>query len=521
MAREAKITAVEVERERRRWCTLPLMAVIVVVFVIGSAVVAVGALAWWRFSGNTTAYYPDIEEHFKYGSIGSEPESGLPYWIWQALPALFPEAFGGSDYQVFGFLYETDEKGDRRDLPIGVSTRRFKGVDLVWLNCAVCHTGTWASDADGSRHVVLGMPANNFNLYAFIQFLFTAAIDERLSADSLMNEIDMLGADLDWLDRLAYRFLVIPKVREKLLSLRQRLGWLLDLQPAWGPGRVDTFNPYKVIQFGMTPDDMIEEELIGVGDLPSIWLQGPREGMHLHWDGNNTSLQERNLSAAIGAGVTEKTVDHHAIERIAKWLKDLAPPSSPLAGAVDGDQIAQGREIYMERCAACHGYQGPQGYVFEGESLGTVEPIDEVATEPARLDSYTERLAELQTRFFAEDPEYHFVNFAKTDGYANLPLDGLWLRGPYLHNGSVPTLRDLLAAPDDRPPTFVRGDDVIDAENGGFVAKACVPGAGTPGANGAFCYDTAEIGNGNQGHLYGTDLSTTEKEALLGYLKTF
>ena len=37
-----------------------------------------------------------------------------------------------------------------------------------------------------------------------------------------------------------------------------------------------------------------------------------------------------------------------------------------------------------------------------------------------------------------------FSHFRKTYGYANMPLDGVWLRAPYLHNGSVPTLRDLL-----------------------------------------------------------------------------
>ena len=34
--------------------------------------------------------------------------------------------------------------------------------------------------------------------------------------------------------------------------------------------------------------------------------------------------------------------------------------------------------------------------------------------------------------------------FRKTNGYVAAPLDGVWLRGPYLHNGSVPSLHDLL-----------------------------------------------------------------------------
>ena len=45
---------------------------------------------------------------------------------------------------------------------------------------------------------------------------------------------------------------------------------------------------------------------------------------------------------------------------------------------------------------------------------------------------------------------WRFNHFRKTNGYANMPLDGVWLRAPYLHNGSVPTLRALLF-PDERP----------------------------------------------------------------------
>src|SRR6516165_5533219 len=72
-----------------------------------------------------------------------------------------------------------------------------------------------------------------------------------------------------------------------------------------------------------------KSELIGIADFPSIFNQGPREGMHLHWDGNNTSLAERNLSAAMGAGVTPDSADFATINRVANWLRTLRPPPSP------------------------------------------------------------------------------------------------------------------------------------------------------------------------------------------------
>jgi hypothetical protein len=100
-----------------------------------------------------------------------------------------------------------------------------------------------------------------------------------------------------------------------------------------------------------------------------------------------------------------------------------------------------------------------------------------------------------------------------------MPLDGLWLRAPYLHNGSVPTLRDLLEPSARRPKTFYRGYDVYDPVKVGFVSTRDEENGRT-----FFKFDTAVAGNSNVGHegkQYGTDLPAGDKEALVEYLKTF
>src|SRR5207247_5431585 len=93
-------------------------------------------------------------------------------------------------------------------------------------------------------------------------------------------------------------------------------------------------------------------------------------------------------------------------------------------------------------------------------------------------DSYTYECSTAQDMNYA-GTKYRFTHFRKTVGYANAPLDGIWLRGPYLHNGSVPTLRDLLDPPcpdpkvqcaGGRPVKFYRGYDVYDPFNVGFVS---------------------------------------------------
>jgi hypothetical protein len=93
-------------------------------------------------------------------------------------------------------------------------------------------------------------------------------------------------------------------------------------------------------------------------------------------------------------------------------------------------------------------------------------------------------------------------------------LDGIWLRAPYLHNGSVPSLADLLMPSPERPARFFRGYDVFDPVRVGFVSS------GPEAAQAAFEYDVAQPGNGNGGHEYGVALSPGEKQALAEYMKT-
>ena len=110
-------------------------------------------------------------------------------------------------------------------------------------------------------------------------------------------------------------------------------------------------------------------------------------------------------------------------------------------------------------------------------------------------------------------------NFKTQHGYVNTLLDGVWLRAPYLHNGSVPTLRDLLNDTEQRPKKFCRGNDVFDWKNVGFTSQPD-PAKGSAMCGEFFLYDTALVGNSNRGHLYGTDLGDKDKEALLEFLKT-
>ncbi|MDX2157594.1 MAG: hypothetical protein SFW09_13910 [Hyphomicrobiaceae bacterium] len=468
---------------------------------------------------------------------------------------------------------------ESRGLPVGFATGNRFGIDMAWFNCAVCHTGIIQMPGEERPRIVPGMPANTVDLDRLFLALFGMAVDKRFTYGEFAKHFEP-GERIAWYEAPLWRWLIVPNVRAELIARRSELLPLLDpprappmtrdprspdepawceprLKPRraceeaiyikpeapyrrerprqvthWGPGRVDTFNPYKLINFEMEADCLRPEERIGVSDFPAIFQQGPRaaKGMHLHWDGNNASITERNLSAALGAGVSESTVDHASLTRIVDWLKGLEPPESPYKAAQDIESVRRGRVIYRQACESCHGYQADNGYVFEGARLGQIEPVVYVGTDRGRVDSYTPLMEKYQKdRLFCTEPEHRFRQFKKTDGYANAPLDGLWLRAPYLHNGSVPTLWDLLQHPDQRPLAFRRGAAHIrlDPARGGFDAPPCIPlreARGDRPAAGdetSFCFDTQLPGNSNAGHTYGTDLPDAQKRDLLAYLLTF
>ncbi|MGZ5441839.1 MAG: di-heme-cytochrome C peroxidase [Thermoanaerobaculia bacterium] len=95
--------------------------------------------------------------------------------------------------------------------------------------------------------------------------------------------------------------------------------------------------------------------------------------------------------------------------------------------------------------------------------------------------------------------------------YKARPLDGIWATAPFLHNGSVPTLWDLLLPAAQRPATFHVGSRELDPLKVGFDSSA--------GAN-TFLFDTTAKGNSNAGHEWGTSLTDADRASLIEYLKS-
>ena len=123
--------------------------------------------------------------------------------------------------------------------------------------------------------------------------------------------------------------------------------------------------------------------------------------------------------------------------------------------------------------------------------------------------SQTEIFAAIGYRIKAEGlPPYRPENIL---GYRARPLDGIWATAPYLHNGSVQNLHELLKPAAKRKKRFYVGSSRFDANRVGFRSKKNKRSS---------LLDTRIKGNSNSGHEYGVTLTKEEKRSLIEFLKT-
>ncbi|MGD0813573.1 MAG: hypothetical protein ABSA83_08220 [Verrucomicrobiota bacterium] len=139
-------------KRRTKW--LRVAAVLIVLAALA------GWFAWYKLlRAEPEPKWANEGERFKYGSIGAEFSRGIPYWIWEVLPRVFPDLMPGpGGYKSFGLVWE-----EGREMPVGF-TRQVIGFPRVANNCAICHTGTWRSKEDEVPHVVECSPANTVNV---------------------------------------------------------------------------------------------------------------------------------------------------------------------------------------------------------------------------------------------------------------------------------------------------------------------------------------------------------------------
>jgi len=275
------------------------------------------------------------------------------------------------------------------------------------------------------------------------------------------------------------------------------------------------------------------DDTLGPTDMPSIWnlkkySSGeivknavdscgpnlPKARMNLAGDScNANSVIIDSALGLLGKAPPSNHIFLQQIDWLQKYLSNYPAPKYPFP--IDTAKAAAGKAVFDAQCAMCHW----------SDRTGTVLPVEQVGTDRERIDSWNKDAA-----IRANDAVKSFgierrgLVEANPYGYVISFLDGIWLRAPYLHNGSVPSLRDLLKPAADRPKMFYRGYDVYDPLDAGFVsqpeqaARLGVPWndvlrVATP-------YDVGMRSNGNMGHEFGVTLPQADKDALIEYLKT-
>ncbi len=244
-------------------------------------------------------------------------------------------------------------------------------------------------------------------------------------------------------------------------------------------------------------------------DVPPLWHVKKKNA--LYYNGVGRGDFSKLLFQASVLGIPDSAAARKAVAHfrdVVAWVQSLEPPhySKPI------DQVlaAKGEVIFMEHCSGCHGtYGATETYPNKLVSLNVVktDPLYAVnGMQSGIIEWYN-------SSWFAQSEPRSW--FEPDTGYVAPPLDGIWITAPYLHNGSVPTLEDLLNSPQ-RPVYWSRSGESTDYDYekvGWRYERPEKP-------KGKWTFDTTLPGYSNQGHYFGDKLSKEERKAVIEYLKT-
>lgn len=249
-------------------------------------------------------------------------------------------------------------------------------------------------------------------------------------------------------------------------------------------------------------------------DVPAWWLLKKKKTMYHTGTAHARSVRSiMQFMLTPENGLKTFETEEATFRDIQAHLLTLEAPKYPFP--VDRDLAHRGEKLFAKNCASCHGTYGDKP-----SYPNKIVELDIVGTDPARFTGFSRELGEHYNKswFGKEHPA------AEPKGYQAPPLDGVWATAPYLHNGSVPTLHDVLNSKG-RPKLFTRSYKTDEAsfdkmKNGWKVELLdAVPKDLHPYERRKI-YDTTQVGRGNQGHTFGDEFTDEERRAVIEYLKT-
>lgn len=294
-----------------------------------------------------------------------------------------------------------------------------------------------------------------------------------------------------------------------------------------GPGRTWPFRSTVRVSLGLPGADNF-----ALSKIPVVWEQRQDLRPASQYDGSIRTPVTRSLIAAYVSGATPLALSKpeiaHNVRAAAEYTQGLGltlgavPRFADYFDAPDQAGIEAGFLVYLEHCNDCHCHRPLDGGEWSNDSAALIHqriPVEDLGTDPERLtfryaqmvplalqadfpgwgDDLDEQVRLLEGKattaraerrpaeaFFwlqqldrlndlsREHRLGHGFYFGTDDltaetGYFNNPIPGAWLRAPYLHNASVPTMAQLINL-DPRPNQFCRGNAPYDPAKMGYVA---------------------------------------------------
>jgi len=406
-------------------------------------------------------------------------------------------------------------------------------VSAASIGCATCHAGrVYDSNGFATNNVWLGLPNTSINLEAYTRDVYKNLAYASEGAgrwvqfkDFYRNAYQRPVKELNSLSLMGSRF------RKQINEVRERSGRLAPYTIGV-PGMTNGIGALKT-QLGVLNQFQFDPNEIGFVSIPVLADRQFRSSLlvdgvysvknsvpffSIDWRSSDNADHLDGLAKIVAVfliptmGNLPSQVEP-ALDDVRKafgFVRNVRMPAFP--ATIDFEKVTEGEKIYVNQCSSCHGsYSGAVGAQRLVQFPNRLSPLSEIGTDPAR--ALLAEGASLQRLIMSQAGK--LIDAKSQGGYVAPILTGLWTSAPYLHNGSVPSLWDLLT-PADRPEKFYVGGHALDYTKMGLSYPSGYVPFSTP-----YLYDTTRPGHSNRGHqVYGTDLSDEQKWQLIEYLKT-
>jgi hypothetical protein len=458
-------------------------------------------------------------------------------------------------YRQFGFVsperianWPASLPQPRFERPLGMVRGEVRGptslvrIDAVNLGCATCHAGiVYGADGRATGAAWAGLPNTSINLEAYTQAVFLSLASAVRDQGAFRARVAELFPEMGRAERFTLRFLLLPRVATRIAELREA-GFGPSPFSNGGAGRTNGVAMLKQM-LGIPAGGVTGHADVGFTSIPDLASRGLRTS--LLYDGIYAPAGDARHDIETGASaVTSTHLDSlsdivafftvstmgvtpdvgegviPAMRPVMQWLgRSYAPP--PFPGAIDSVRMRAGAVLFASRCAKCHGSYGegsPRQLVSFPNALIEQQAMGTDSARWAMVDSTL--LGRLARSAYGRH-----MRSERGGGYVAPILSGLWATAPYLHNGSVPTLWQLLS-PKERPTRFLVGGHALDYTQLGIAGVSWTddtwryPAGYVPWSIPEL-YDTRAPGLSNRGHERpSAGLTDAERWALIEYLKT-